>query len=148
MASEPTVDVASNYDDTPQGPGDQSEGEIIDSEGDPADPADAGLPILDNLKMSEEEQRDYDAFSLASVSVPASSKRPCWAQGDSKDSQSHAQNVSIVRQARPQAVAKHSQLNRLSLIRDQSSFARSGTSLSTRLIFLSWYPKVKVKDKA
>ena len=74
MASEPTVDVASNYDDTPQGPGDQSEGEIIDSEGDPADPADAGLPILDNLKMSEEEQRDYDAFSLASVSVPASSK--------------------------------------------------------------------------
>ena len=67
MASEPTVDVASNYDDTPQGPADQSEGEIIDSEGDPADPADAGLPILDNLKMSEEEQRDYDAFSLASV---------------------------------------------------------------------------------
>ena len=66
VASEPTVDVASNYDDTPQGPGDQSEGEIIDSEGDPAD---AGLPILDNLKMSEEEQGDYDAFSLASVSV-------------------------------------------------------------------------------
>ena len=52
VASEPTVDVASNYDDTPQGPGDQFEGEIIDSEGDPADPADAGLPILDNLKMS------------------------------------------------------------------------------------------------
>ena len=26
VASEPTVDVASNYDDTPQGPGDQSEG--------------------------------------------------------------------------------------------------------------------------
>ena len=76
VASEPTVDVASNYDDTPKGPGDQSEGEIIDSEGDPADPADAGLPILDNLKMSEEEQPDYDAFSLASVSVPASSKRP------------------------------------------------------------------------
>ena len=69
VASEPTVDVASNYDDTPQGPGDQSEGEITDSEGDPAD---AGLPILDNLKMSEEEQRDYDSFSLASVSVPVS----------------------------------------------------------------------------
>ena len=76
VASEPTVDVASNYDDTPQDPGDQSEWEIIDSEGDPADPADAGLPILDNLKKSEIEQRDYDAFSLASVSVPASSKRP------------------------------------------------------------------------
>ena len=42
VASEPTVDVASNYDDTPQGPGDQSMGKIIDSEGDPAD---AGLPI-------------------------------------------------------------------------------------------------------
>ena len=33
VASEPTVDVASNYDDAPQGPEDQSEGEIIDSEG-------------------------------------------------------------------------------------------------------------------
>ena len=71
-----------------QGPADQSEEEIIDSEGDAADPADAGLPILDNLKMSEEEQRDYDAFSLASVSVPASSKRPWRAQVDSKASQS------------------------------------------------------------
>ena len=53
VVSEPTVDVASNYDDTPQGPEDQSELEIIGSEGDPTD---AGLPILDNLKMSEEEQ--------------------------------------------------------------------------------------------
>ena len=66
VASVPTVDVASNCDDAPQGPDHQSEGEIIDSEGDPAD---AGIPILDKLKMSEEEQRDYDAFSLASVSV-------------------------------------------------------------------------------
>ena len=105
-ASEPTVDVASNYDDTPQGPAGQSEGEIIDSDGDPADSADAGLSILDNLKMSEEEQRDYNAFSLASVSVPASSKRPWRAQVDLKVSQSQAQEVSIVRQARPQAVAK------------------------------------------
>ena len=99
VASEPTVDVASNYDDTPQGPGDQSEGEIIDSEGDPAD---AGLPILDNLKMSEEEQRDYDAFSLVSVSVPVS-KRPWRAQEDSKVSKPQPQDVS---NARPQAVAK------------------------------------------
>ena len=60
---------------------------------------------LDNLKMSEEEQRDYDAFSLASVSVLAS-KRPWKAQGDSKDSKSQAQEVSNTRQARPQAVAK------------------------------------------
>ena len=105
-ASEPTVDVVSNYDDTPQGPADQSEGEIIDSDGDPADSADAGIPILDNLKMSEEEQRDYDAFSLASVSVPASSKRPWRAQVDSKTSQSQAQDDFNVHQAHPQAVAK------------------------------------------
>ena len=66
VASEPTVDVGSNDDDSPsRGPEDQSEGEIIDSEGEPADPTVTGLPILDNLKMSEEEQRDYDAFSLA-----------------------------------------------------------------------------------
>ena len=102
VASEPTVDVdvASNYDEAPQGPGDQSEGEIIDSEGDPAD---AGLPLL-NLKMSEEEQRDFDEFSLASVSVPAS-KRPWKAQGDS-DSKSWAQDVSDACQARPQAIAE------------------------------------------
>ena len=108
MASEPTVDVASNYDeDSPsRGPEDQSEGEIIDSEGEPADPTVAGIPILDNLKMSEEEQREYDAFSLASVSVPTSSKRPWRAQGDSKVSQSQPQDISSVRQARPQAAAK------------------------------------------
>ena len=104
VASEPTVDVASNYDDTPQGPGNQSEGEIIDSEGDPVD---AGLPILDNLKMSEEEKGDYDAFSLASVSVHVPvSKRPWRAQEDSKVSKPQPQDVSNARQARPQAVAK------------------------------------------
>ena len=62
----PVSDSAWRCDDAPQGPEDQSEGEIIDSEWDPAD---AGIPILDNPKMSEEEHRDYDAFSLASVSV-------------------------------------------------------------------------------
>ena len=56
--------------------------------------------------MSEEEQREYDAFSLASVSVPTSSKRPWRALGDSKDLQSQPQDNSNVRQARPQAVAK------------------------------------------
>ena len=66
MASEPTVDVASNEDDSPhRGPEDQSEGEVTDSEGEPADPTATGLPILEQLKMSEEEQREYDAFSLA-----------------------------------------------------------------------------------
>ena len=59
VASVPTIDVASNCDDYPPGPEDQSEGEIIDSEGDPAD---AGIPILDNLKMSEEEQRDWPQY--------------------------------------------------------------------------------------
>ena len=107
VASEPTVDVASNDDDSPSwGPEYQSEGEIIDSEGEPADPMVTGLSILDNLKMSEEEQRDYDAFSLASVSVPRSSKHPWRALGDSKVSQSQPQDISSVRQARPQAVAK------------------------------------------
>ena len=107
VASEPTVDVASNDDDSPpRGPEDQSEGEIIDSEGEPADPTVAGIPILDNLKMSEEEQREYDKFSLASVSVPTSSKRPWTALGDSKTSQSQSQDVSNVRQDRPQAAAK------------------------------------------
>ena len=77
VASEPTVDVASNDDDSPhRDPVDQSEGEVTDSEGDPADPTATGLPTLEQLKMSEEEQRKFDAFSLASVSVPTSSKRP------------------------------------------------------------------------
>ena len=107
VASEPTVDVASNDEDSPsRGLEDQSEGEIIDSEGEPADPTVAGIPILDNLKMSEEEQREYDAFSLASVSVPMSYKRLWRAQGDSKVSQSQPQDISSVRQARPQAAAK------------------------------------------
>ena len=56
--------------------------------------------------MSEEEQREFDAFSLASVSVPTSSKRPWRALGDSKVSQSQPQDDSNVRQAHPQAVAK------------------------------------------
>ena len=102
VASEPTVDVASNDGDSPsRGLEDQSEGEIIDSEGEPADPTVTGLPILDNLKMSEEEQRDYDAFSQASVSVLTSSKRLWRALGDSKVSQSQPQDISSVRQARP-----------------------------------------------
>ena len=107
VASEPTVDVASNVDDSQhRGPEDQSEGEVIDSEGEPADPTATSLPTLEQLKMSEEEPREYDAFSLASVSVPTSSKRPWRALGDSKDSQSQPQDNSNVRQARPQAVAK------------------------------------------
>ena len=70
VAAEPTVDVASNDDDSPhRGSEDQSEGEITDSEGEPADPTATGLPTLEQLKMSEEEQREYDAFSLCSYIV-------------------------------------------------------------------------------
>ena len=43
-----------------RGPRDQSEGEVTDGE---ADPVDSGLPTLEQLKMSKEEQQDYDAFS-------------------------------------------------------------------------------------
>ena len=101
--SEPTVDVASDdeNENSPQrGPEDQSEGEITEGE---ADPADSGLPTLEQLKMSKEEQQDYDAFSLASVSVPT---RPWRAMGDSRGSQSRPPDNANVSQARPQAIAK------------------------------------------
>ena len=94
--SEPTVDVASDDDNenSPhQGPQDQSEGEITDGE---ADPVDSGLPTLEQLKMSKEEQQDYDAFSLASVSVPT---RPWRAMGDSRSSQSQPPDNANVSQA-------------------------------------------------
>ena len=63
VTSVPTTDVASDHEDIPPGPEDQSEGEIVDSEGDPVD---TGIPRLDSLKMTEEEERDFDNFSLAS----------------------------------------------------------------------------------
>ena len=103
VLSEPTVDVASDDDieNSPhRGPEDQSEGEITEGE---ADPAGSGLPTLEQLKMSKEEQQDYDAFSLASVSVPT---RPWRAMGDSKASQSQPPDNANVSQARPQAIAK------------------------------------------
>ena len=103
VLSEPTVDVASDDDieNSPhRGPEDQSEGEITEGE---ADPADSGLPMLEQLKMSKEEQQDYDAFSLASVSVPT---RPWRAMGDSRASQSQPPDNASVSQARPQAIAK------------------------------------------
>ena len=103
VLSEPTVDVASDDDieNSPhRGPEDQSEGEITEGE---ADPAGSGLPTLEQLKMSKEEQQDYDAFSLASVSVPT---RPWRAMGDSRASQSQPPDNANVSQARPQAIAK------------------------------------------
>ena len=101
--SEPTVDVASDDDNenSPQrGPEDQSEGELTEGE---ADPTDSGLPTLEQLKMSKEEQQDYDAFSLTSVSVPT---RPWRAMGDSRGSQSQPPDNANASQARPQAIAK------------------------------------------
>ena len=53
--------------------------------------------------MSKEEQQDYDAFSLASVSVP---KRPWRVMGDSRSSQSQPPDNANISQARPQAIAK------------------------------------------
>ena len=103
VLSEPTVDVASDDDNenSPhRGPEDQSEGEITEGE---ADPAHSGLPTLEQLKMSKEEQQDYDAFSLASVSVLT---RPWRATGDSRSSQSQPQDNANVSQARPQEIAK------------------------------------------
>ena len=97
------VDVASDDDieDSPhRGPQDQSEGEVTDGE---ADPVDSGLPTLEQLKMSKEEQQDYDAFSLASVSAPT---RPWRAIGDSRSSQSQPPDNTNVSQARPQAIAQ------------------------------------------
>ena len=58
-----TANVASDHEDIPPGPEDQSEGEIVDSEGDPTDTVD--IPRLDSLKMTEEEEQDFDNFSLA-----------------------------------------------------------------------------------
>ena len=101
--SEPTVDVASDDDNenSPhRGPEDQSEGEVTEGE---ANPTDSGLPTLEQLKMSKEEQQDYDAFSLASVLVPT---RPWRAMGDSRSSQSQPPDNANVSQARPQAIAK------------------------------------------
>ena len=95
--------VASDHEDIPPGPEDQSEGELVDSEGDPAV---TGIPRLDSLKMTEEEEQDFDNFSLASVSVP---KRPWRAQEDSNISKPQPQDISFSRQARPvipQAVAR------------------------------------------
>ena len=103
--SEATVDVAYNddYDDSPQqGLDDQSEGEVTEGEGDPTE---SGLPTLEQLKMSEEEQQDYDAFSLASVSVP---KRPWRAMGNSSVAQSQPPDNVTVSQARPHAATAQS----------------------------------------
>ena len=59
-----------------------------------------GIPSLDSLRMAEEEERDFNTFSLVLVTVP---KRSWRAQEDMKDSKSHSQahDVSNTSQTRP-----------------------------------------------
>ena len=61
-----TQNVASVHEESPSDQEDQSEGGVVNSEGDPADTQ--GIPRLDS--MTEEEERDLDTFSLAPVTVP------------------------------------------------------------------------------
>ena len=58
------------------------------------------FPVLDSLRMTEEEERDFNTFSLVPVTVP---KRSLRAQEDLKDSKSHSQahDVSNTSQTRP-----------------------------------------------
>ena len=61
--SAPAQTVASDDDDSPhRGPEDQSEGEVTDIEGEPADPTAAGLPTLEQLK------RKYSENTMPSLS--------------------------------------------------------------------------------
>ena len=93
-----TQNVASVYEESPSDQEDQSEGENVNSEGDPADMQ--GIPSLDSLRITEEEERVPNTFSLPPVTVP---KRSWRAHEDSKDSRSHsqAQDVSSTSQTRP-----------------------------------------------
>ena len=70
----------------------------MNSEGDPAETQ--GIPRLDSLRMTEEEERVFNTFSLAPVTVP---KRSWRAREDTKDSRSHSQayDVSNTSQTRP-----------------------------------------------
>ena len=91
-----TQNVASDQEKILSDQDDHSEGE--NSEGDPADTQ--GIPSLDSLRMTEEEERDFNTFSLVPVTVP---KRSWRAQEDLKDSKSHSQahDVSNTSQTRP-----------------------------------------------
>ena len=93
-----TQNVASDQEKNPSDQDDHSEGENVNSEEDPADTQ--GIPRLDSLRMTEEEERDFNTFSLAPATVP---KRSWRAHEDSKDSRSHSQahDVSNTSQTRP-----------------------------------------------
>ena len=89
-----TQNVASVYEESPSDQEDQSEGENVNSEGNPADMQ--GIPRLNNLRMTEEEERVSNTFPLPPVTVP---KRFWRAHEDSSPSQAH--DVSSTSQTRP-----------------------------------------------
>ena len=75
-------------------------GGVENSEVDPA--VTQGIPRLDSLRMTEEEERDFNSFSLAPVTVP---KRFWRALEDSK-SHSQAHDVSQTRPVISQVVVQ------------------------------------------
>ena len=146
--SEPTVDVVSDdgNDNSPQrGPEDQSEGDVTEEE---ADPTDSGLPTLEQLKMSEEEQQDYDA------SWPPQSRflnilGELWEIREVLNLSLRTMPI-LARLALRQP--RLNQLSQLVLIRDQSNVTQirdmfSFVHFRIRPVFLSWCPKVKLKAK-
>ena len=90
-----TQNVVSVYEESPSDQEDQSEGENVNSEGDRADMQ--GIPRLDSLRMTEEEERVSNTLSLPPVTVP---KRSWRAHEDSR-SHSQAHVVSSTSQTRP-----------------------------------------------
>ena len=90
-----TQNVASDQEKNPSDQDDHSEGENVNSEGNPADTQ--GILRLDSLRMTEEEERDFNTFSLAPVTVP---KRSWRAREDSR-SRSQAHDISNTSQTRP-----------------------------------------------
>ena len=93
-----TQNVASDQEKNTSDQDDHLEGGNFNSEGDPADTQ--GISRLDSLRMTEEEERVFNTFSLAPVTVP---KRSWRAHEDLKDSRSHSQahDVSNISQTRP-----------------------------------------------
>ena len=63
-----TQNVASVHEGSTSDQEDQSEGKNVNSEGDPVDMQ--GIPTLDSLRMTEEEERVSNTFSLPPVTVP------------------------------------------------------------------------------
>ena len=109
-----------------------------------------GIPSLDSLRMNEEEERDFNTFSLVPVTGP---KRSWRAQEDLKDSKSHSQahDVSNTSQTRP--VISQVVVQAQSTISVQSDQRSDQTQKSvqdqpvSQAHFQSWCLKVMVKVK-